>query len=162
MLKLTQTPLVIISLLTLMFSLSAHAQSDSQRQKHFNTGGGNLAISGYDPVSYQLGTPRVGSRDYSWIYKGIHYRFASQKNKDTFKANPDKYEPACGGWCAWAMLDGDKVEIDPKSYRVIGGRLHLFFDGIFSDTRAKWIAKRDDSGQAKRVAQKWQRFVPSK
>lgn len=158
----TQTHIVLFSLLALLFSSAVQAQSDAQRQKHFNTGAGNLAISGYDPVSYHLGKPRVGSRDYSWIYKGIHYRFSSQKNKDTFKANPSKYEPACGGWCAWAMLDSEKVEIDPKSYLIIGGKLHLFFDGVFADTRKRWLAKRDNTGQAKTVARKWQRFVPSK
>jgi len=111
-----------------------------------------LAISGYDPVAYFPeggGAAVKGKPGIEFAYKGAVYRFASEANRERFKAEPRKYEPAYGGWCAWAMLDGEKVEVDPKSFIVRDSRLFLFFDGFFADTRAKWQRADHDAEEAK-------------
>ncbi len=105
-----------------------------------------LAIEGYDPVAYFPeggGKPAKGKADLAYTHRGVEYRFATQANLDAFKKDPEKYEPAYGGWCAWAMADtGKKVEIDPKAFRITNGRLFLFYTDIFTDTRNSW--KKDE------------------
>lgn len=110
--------------------------------------GEKLAIKGYDPVAYfpEGGEKALkGDKKIVTDYKGVVYRFASTGHRDLFLANPARYEPTYGGWCAWAMLDGDKVEPDPKSFIVKDDRLFLFYDGLLADTRAKWLKTNHDA-----------------
>lgn len=136
------------------------AQDTSVRQKQFNLKKG-LALQGYDPVSYQHGGPKKGKSSLSLKHQGVTYHFSSSANRQRFQENPARYEPAYGGWCAWAMLDGEKVKINPSSYKVVGGKTHLFYDGLLGDTRKRWNDKKDDRGQAARAQAKWRRFVGS-
>ncbi|MBX3390861.1 MAG: hypothetical protein KF691_15540 [Phycisphaeraceae bacterium] len=102
--------------------------------------GNNLAIEGYDPVAYFVGgKPLKGSANITSTWRGVQYRFASKENRDTFNANPDKFAPTYGGWCASAMgAKGTKVEIDPTNFKVKDGRLHLFYKDFFSDALKDW------------------------
>lgn len=105
--------------------------------------GTRLGISGYDPVAYFPeggGKARKGQEGIKLEHRGVVYRFASEANRAQFEKDPGKYEPAHGGWCSWAMREGDKVEIDPESFIVKDGRLFLFYNGFWGDTRAKWLA----------------------
>ena len=100
-----------------------------------------LAISGYDPVSYfpEGGAkPKKGSKKIEFVHAGVRYRFANTQNKAAFERTPERFEPAYGGWCAYAMAKNDKVGIDPKSYLIQEGRLLLFYDGFLADTRKRW------------------------
>ncbi len=103
---------------------------------------GKPAIEGYDPVAYFPeggGAPKKGDKQFSFVYRGVTYWFASAENLSVFKKSPKKYEPAYGGWCAYAMgASGEKVEIDPKSFKITDGRLYLFYKDFFNDTRATW------------------------
>ncbi|MCX5688824.1 MAG: peroxiredoxin-like family protein [Planctomycetota bacterium] len=102
-----------------------------------------LAISGYDPVSYfpQGGSkPLKGDSKYEVFHMGARYWFANVANRDAFLKDTSKYEPSHGGWCSWAMREGDKVEVDPTSFIVKDGRLFLFYKGFLADTRSKWLA----------------------
>lgn len=126
---------LIVSLLAL--ALTAFAQVPVE---HVNTSNSE-ALSGYDPVSYFEGTPQKGNADLTLEQAGVVYRFASEKNRAVFQANPQRYEPAYGGWCAYAMLDGDKVGIDPETYKLIDGRLYLFYNGFWGDTLKRWNKK---------------------
>ncbi|MBK6940033.1 MAG: YHS domain protein [Planctomycetes bacterium] len=109
--------------------------------RSFNLDDDGLALSGYDPVAYFEiggGKPAKGDAKHVFTYRGVKYRFANEANLATFKADPRAYEPCYGGWCAYAMARGDKVEIDTESFLVVDGKLYLFFNGLFADTRAKW------------------------
>lgn len=105
-----------------------------------------LAIEGYDPVAYFPeggGKPRKGDKGTTFTHNGITYRFTSKEHLELFKSNPDKYEPAHGGWCTYAMgASGEKVEVDPESYVVENGRLFLFYKGFFADTRKQFLADK--------------------
>ena len=128
--------------------------------EHLNLGKSGLAISGYDPVSYfpEGGSkPRKGKAELSLTDRGVTWRFASKDNLERFKKEPAKYEPDYGGWCAFAMADGQKVEVDPKSYVIQGGRLMLFYKSFFNDTRKSWLKKPDElEGKANRA---WSKIV---
>ena len=129
---------VSISILLLLGSIATFAQTDALRQKHYNLDDG-LAIEGYDPVSYFDGKPAEGKSNLTYSYKGVIYRFSNQGNLAKFKSAPEKYEPAYGGWCAYAMGEnGEKVKVDPETYKIVDGKLYLFYNFWANNTLEKW------------------------
>ncbi len=125
----------------------------------YNLPKSHLAIEGYDPVSYFPeggGKPMKGLELFQAEHGGVTYRFASKENMAAFQADPAKYEPAYGGWCAYAMAKGKKVEVDPKSFTLTGGRLNLFYKGLFSDTRSDWL--KDDAALKKNADESWKKI----
>ncbi len=123
-----------------IFSLSVVAQdAGTLRKKHFNLESG-LAIKGYDPVAYFAQNKAVqGKKELAVSYQGILYYFSSEANKEAFKAAPFKYEPEYGGWCAYAMgQNGEKVTVDPETFKILNGRLYLFYNRYFTNTLKDW------------------------
>jgi len=117
------------------------------RRKSFNVDETGLALQGYDPISYlDKAGPKEGKKEHAFVHRGITYRFATAENKAKFEAEPSKYEPPYGGWCAWAVIDGDKVEIDPMNYEVIDGRVYLFYKGWLGNAKKKWDDKLKAEG----------------
>lgn len=120
----------------LFFSTAAFA-------KPINTGWfSSDAIKGYDTVAYFTENKAVkGSKDFSHKWKSANWQFSSQKNLNLFKTNPGKYAPQYGGYCAYAMADGKKVSIDPKSFDLKDGKLYLNYS---KSVQKKWKVKIDD------------------
>lgn len=116
---------------------------------------GMPAVSGYDVVAYRDGEPARGTSEFTSFHQGVKYTFSSAANLWKFAETPEAYAPAYGGWCAWAMLDGDKVEVDPLSYKIVDGELLLFYNGFFGNTLKKWNKVGDDQGQAAKAAGEW-------
>lgn len=134
------------------------AQSPALRQKQYNLEKG-IALSGYDPVSYFKKNPTKGSKSYVVVHEGVTYQFSSAANAETFKKNPAANEPQYGGWCAYAMgaANGEKVEINPETYKIINGKLYLFYNKLFNNTLSDW---NKDEGNLKVKADKnWQRVA---
>lgn len=93
--------------------------------------GANVAVSGYDTVSYfqSDGVPVKGDARFAVKYNGAVWHFANQANADTFKANPNAYAPRYGGHCAWAIgANGRLAPGDPKLYKIVDGKLYLNFN----------------------------------
>jgi YHS domain-containing protein len=130
---------IILALLILgVVTQSVYGQSDELRKQHFNVKK-NVALEGYDPVSYFDGVPLEGNPDIKFVYKNITYQFASLGNQAKFKLAPDKYEPFYGGWCAFAMGEsGEKVKIDPETFKILNGRLYLFYNFWGNNTLVDW------------------------
>ena len=153
--------LAIISL-TLFLATGAWAQTDKdQRRAHFNLDSKGVALKGYDPVSYHDGQPQEGRSEFAFEYNGIRYLFASRENQERFQTDPMQYEPAYGGWCAWAMLDDDKVDINPESFKMIDGRVYVFYNGFWGDTLKKWNAraeKETESALVKKADTNWSKI----
>jgi YHS domain-containing protein len=104
-----------------------------------------VALQGYDPVSYFKSEPTEGKQDISFSHNGVIYYFSSEENKKTFKENPTKYEPQYGGYCAYAIGDnGEKVSIDPETYKIIDGKLYLFYNQFFTNTLKSWNKNEDE------------------
>jgi hypothetical protein len=101
-----------------------------QERSSFNTGYfGNVAILGYDPVAYFTdGRAVKGSPDISQSWLGTTWHFASTAHRDAFVAEPMRYAPQYGGFCAGSMSIGLITDnIDPKNgWRIIDGKLYLF------------------------------------
>lgn len=104
--------------------------------------GSNVAVSGYDTVSYFQGngTPVRGDARYKVEYNGAVYHFANQANANTFKANPESYAPQYGGHCAWAMSRGSLAPGDATLYKIHNGKLYLNFN---PNVQSTWLGDVD-------------------
>jgi YHS domain-containing protein len=92
-----------------------------------------VANGGYDFVSYFTDNKAVkGSSKFTHEINGVKYQFASAEHKDFFKGNPTKYLSVCDGYCAWGVAEkGIKVPVNPETFKVVGNKLYLFFNGDF-------------------------------
>jgi YHS domain-containing protein len=110
-----------------------------ERIKHFNLEKG-IAIQGYDPVAYfTMKKARKGNPKIELTSSGVKYLFSTEENKKEFEKNPSKYEPQYGGWCAYAIGDnGKKVEINPETFKILDGKLYLFYNAYFNNTLKEW------------------------
>ncbi len=149
--------------LTLTFFLallvgSLFAQSDGARKKNFNIKK-NVAIEGYDPVSYFDNKPAEGKSSLAFAHNGVTYWFSTAANLAKFKASPEKYEPAYGGWCAYAMGEtGEKVKIDPETYKIIDGKFYLFYNFWGNNTLSDW--NKNEKPLKGKADQNWKKFIP--
>ena len=102
----------------------------------------NVAVQGYDPVAYfKNGAPVKGLEDYKTKYMGAEFRFASQENLDLFLSDPEAYAPQYGGYCAWAIADGNYAKGNAKHWAIVDGKLYLNFS---RDIQKKWDKDRPD------------------
>lgn len=107
-----------------------------------------VAIQGYDPVAYVTESAAVeGDAGITADYNGATYQFASAANRDAFVANPAKYAPQYGGFCAYAVSKGYTAPIDPQAFSVVDDKLYLNFSksvrGIWSKDIPGNIVKGD-------------------
>jgi YHS domain-containing protein len=87
---------------------------------------GDVAIKGYDPVAYFADArPVKGSKDHELEWNGATWRFASEDHLAAFEAEPERYAPQYGGYCAWAVSQGYTANIDPEAWRIVEDRLYL-------------------------------------
>jgi len=116
--------LALLAFATMIAVAAPRAAEDGAKPAVFQTEG--VAIRGYDPVAYFVeGKPVEGSADYTADYEGATWHFASAANRDLFAADPAKYAPAYGGYCAYGMAQGGKVPIDPNSWKIVDEVLYL-------------------------------------
>lgn len=102
---------------------------------------GGAAIRGYDPVAYFTEDDAVkGSPEHSFTYQGATWQFSSAENREKFAAEPEKYAPAYGGYCAWAVSQGYTAPIDPGAWSIRDGRLYLNYS---KTVRARWALDKD-------------------
>jgi YHS domain-containing protein len=149
---------IIVPILILTVTIqSAYGQSGDFRKQHFNTKK-NVALEGYDPVSYFDGVPLEGDPDIKFVYKHVTYQFASPDNLSKFKLTPEKYEPAYGGWCAYAMGEtGEKVKIDPETFKILDGKLYLFYNFWGNNTLQDW--QKDEKKLKDAADHNWKNIV---
>ena len=146
-----------IAILFLLTGPLGHAQTHA-RKKNFNLTEAGVAIEGYDPVSYFVSKRAMeGKKELSLSYDGVIYYFSSPTNRDAFKANPVKFAPEYGGWCAFAMGDsGDRVEVDPETFKIVDSKLSLFYKKLFNNTLNSW--NKDEAGLKSRADKNWRNY----
>jgi YHS domain-containing protein len=124
--------------LLIALSLAAPAYSAQPEINTLDSDGG-YAIKGYDPVAYFTeGGPRKGKPEFKAEYKGAKWLFASAGNKALFEADPAKYAPAYGGYCAYGVSQNYLVKIVPDAWAIRGDKLYLNYDKSVQKT---WAAK---------------------
>lgn len=125
-----------IALATLV--TSAHA-ADSKAYLHsYNLPASGVALDGYCPVAYFAGKPLKGKREHAVKHNDVWYLFVNADAKRTFEANPKKYLPAYGGWCAFGMSVEDKFPVDPTNFKIVDGQLMLFLKNKNIDALKLW------------------------
>jgi YHS domain-containing protein len=147
-----------MAMMTGLFSIAAVAQDPSAlRKKQFNLDD-NIAIDGYDPVAYfKVNKAVKGKKDLAVSHQGVIYYFSSAENKEEFKKNPSPYEPEYGGWCAYAMGEkGEKVSIDPATFKILNGKLYLFYNRFFNNTLKSW--NKDEAKLKPAADASWKKF----
>lgn len=117
-----------------------------------------IAIQGNDPVAFfTLKAPVKGKSDFTSEFQGARYRFHSGKSKAAFDANPAKYVPQFGGYCAFGVSRGKLVEIDPEAFQIVEGRLLLQYSkGVRDDFN------KDAAGNLKKADGNWAKLVATK
>ena len=148
----------LILIVVALLSITTFAQTVTKRTTEFNLEK-KVAIQGYDPVAYFKQKKAVkGKKELSSSFEGVIYYFSSQANKDTFAKSPSSYEPQYGGWCAYAMgANNEKVEIDPETFKIIEGKLYLFYNAYFNNTLKSW--NKDETNLKKKADANWAKII---
>ncbi len=116
-----------------------------------NLNSNGVAIQGYDPVAYFTeNMPVKGSGVYVASHDGAVYWFSSAENQKAFKADPAKYVPAYGGFCAYGVAQGVKVPIDPTAFKIVDGQLYL---NITHQVQKTW--EKDIPGYISKANNNW-------
>lgn len=145
---------VMAALLAIAAISTSHAMDDV-KTKIYTGWLSNVAINGYDPVAYfTVGTPTKGNSDFTDQWGGATWKFANAANRDKFSANPEKYAPQYGGYCAWAIAEkNDLVKTSPKAWAIKDGKLYLnYSSGVQKDwdkDPAGFITKGDSNWTSK-------------
>jgi YHS domain-containing protein len=145
----------------LLFSLALAAvvlPSSAQSRTLLNLDKGGLAIQGYDPVAFFTeGKPVKGKPEFPARHNGALYYFASKEHRDLFKADPAKYEPSFGGYCAYGVSRNKLVEIDVEAFQIVNNRLLLQYSkGVREDFN------KDTKGNLAKADGNWPGLVEKK
>ncbi len=145
--NLVRPPLIL--LLALIATVIGSAGQALAIDPVFNESG--TAIRGYDPVGYFTeGEAVEGSAEFVTEYNGAQWRFASAENRDQFAADPEKYAPQYGGYCAWAVANNYTASTDPDAWSIKDGKLYLNYSKF---VRARWAV--DKSGNIAKANKNW-------
>lgn len=135
---------------TLTISTPSYAVVETSTSE-VNTNVQGLAMHGYDPVAYfTSGGPRKGKEKYAVRHTGGTYYFENAKNKDAFMADPDRYLPQYGGFCAMGIALGKKLDGDPNVWKVVNNKLYL---NVNEDVSVAW--NRDIPGNLYKANENW-------
>lgn len=135
--------------LTILLATTMAAPAYAAKPAYFSRGGS--AINGYDPVAYFTEKrPQKGSKTNSLSWNGALWLFKSSKNKALFEANPHKYAPQYGGYCAYAVSKGATAKTEPDAWEIKSGKLYLNYNRTVHS-----IWKRDVPGNISRANANW-------
>lgn len=141
----------VLSLLVSVASVGYASAYDITSKAAVNVTTAKIALQSHDPVAYfTVGKPVLGQEKYSTEHEGAIYRFSSEANLNTFKADPAKYAPLHGGFCQQGAAGGRKLDGDPNLFRVADGRL-----AVFSYPAALEAFNKDPAGNAKKAETNW-------
>lgn len=118
----------------LLIAFAGMAQVSQAKDPYVYAPGG-LALSGYDPVSYfSESGPVPGRPEYSLIWRGALWRFASADSLMVFEMNPTAFAPQFGGYCTYSVANGSNSTSQPDAWLIVGGRLYLMHNIAMVET----------------------------
>ncbi|TXT40636.1 MAG: hypothetical protein FD135_1062 [Comamonadaceae bacterium] len=127
---------------------------DEQSTSALNVDAKGIALKGFDPVSYfSSGGPVPGKAELFAKYQDATYQFASSQNRDSFIADPAKYTPAYGGFCAMGVALEQKLDVDPQLWRIVDGKLYL---NVHKGAQSRWL--EDVKGNLAKADKNWPRL----
>lgn len=138
--------LASITLMLCVLSLQGYAQTSA---KVFSTTDG--AIRGYDPVAFFVEQkPVKGKKDFSFEWNEATWYFSSQENLAAFKADPAKYAPQYGGYCAFGTAEGHKAPTDTDTWTLLDGKLYFNYN---KNVQRDWL--KDTNGYIEKADKNW-------
>ena len=141
----------LLCLLSLTIIVSVFACKKTEPSSEINITDGNVAIKGYDPVAYFTDMkPVKGLPEFEYSWKGARWRFSSESHREMFGADPEKYAPRYGGYCAYAVSQGKLADIDPDSWTIYESRLYL---NLNQDVQQLW--EKDKPGYIRKADENW-------
>jgi YHS domain-containing protein len=130
--------------------LASHAY-DENSTAAINVDAKGIGLKGHDPVAYfTVGAPTAGKAEFTASHAGVTYLFASAANRDAFKANPDKFAPQFGGFCAMGVALNKKLDGDPSAWTIAGDKLYV---NVNKDVEKKY--REDVAGNNKKAEANW-------
>ena len=129
---------------TLLFALVLFFGAQTSFSQSVLTNAEKVAIDGYDVVAYHKQSKAVkGTKKHQTTHQGVKYYFSSKAHKKAFVKNPTAYLPQYGGYCAFAIAaKGQKVPVNPETFKVVDGKLYLFFNDMYQgkkmNTKVYW------------------------
>nr|WP_270935229.1 YHS domain-containing (seleno)protein [Roseomonas sp. MO-31] len=135
----------------LLLAVPTRATAWPRRVNH----AGGIALRGFDTVAWhEEGRPRAGNPDIAAEWAGVTWHFADRAHRDRFAATPDAFAPRYGGFCAFGVARGYKVDFDPDAWHIAQGRLYLNYD---RGVQRQWL--RDIAGNIARAETNWPRLA---
>jgi YHS domain-containing protein len=117
-----------------------------------------VALEGYDPVAYFVSNEAYkADGSYTYSYEGLTWNFKTSDNLESFKADPAKYIPVFGGFCAYELADEELVYSKPEFWHIHNGQVYLFsrksaqekwfrdMDAMIVKAQAHWNALKNPS-----------------
>ena len=87
------------------------------------------AIQGYDPVAFfKESKPVIGKKEFTYSWNGASWYFSIQENLEAFKADPERYAPQYGGWCAYGTAEGHKSPTQPETWTIVDNKLYFNYN----------------------------------
>lgn len=130
-----------------LLGLNVSARDDERVNRSRN----GLGLKGYDPVVYFMEARAAqGSASFEYQYQATRYRFVNAANRDLFAANPGRYVPQYGGFCAYAVSRGYTADIDPEAWAVVDGKLYLNYS-----KRVRGLWQEDVQGNIRKADANW-------
>lgn len=154
--SLNPTTLIVAILTFASFSSTGRAADEYNVTTGLSLAGAPIGVHGVDAVA--LSTYNVvadGNAEFTAVVDGVSYYFASQQTVNLFKADPEKYLPQYGGYCAFAVTLGKKLDGDPRYADIVDGKLYLFVNAavfekyklnkeeVLSKAREMWPSIKD-------------------
>jgi YHS domain-containing protein len=126
------------------------SSSTALAQQATSASGPRIALDGHDPISYfDAGRPEKGSSQFSFAFDDAVYWFKSADHLAKFVADPERYAPQYGGYCAVTMSGGEKGPANPEAWTISDGKLYVFRGKIgvdkFNGNPAEVVALADAS-----------------
>lgn len=139
---------VFMTALLLAGLLTSHQLQAADVDAVYTTFFSNKAIKGFDAVAYfTQGKPVKGVDEFSFHYLDAEWLFSSEEHMNLFKSDPEAYAPQYGGYCAYAMAEGETVSAEPELWTIYNGKLYLNYsrriNAIWNEDKDSFIAKAD-------------------
>ena len=132
-------------------ALPSHAEDEYNVSTGTTTDGVPLGVHGVDTVALStLNAVAEGDAVHTVVDDGVAYYFASADSARRFKADPGKYKPQYGGFCAYAVALGKKLDGDPRYGDVVDGKLYLFVNAAAFEKY-----KKDVKGTLRKAEKTW-------
>jgi YHS domain len=143
------------ALALVMAHLVAQGCSRVSAASSINKGPDGVALKGYDVVAYFTESkPVMGTKEFQHEWNGAKWQFASAANRDLFAADPGRYAPQYGGYCAFGVSEGHKAKVDPNIWKIVNGKLYLNYDAGVGN---QW--QKDIPGRIAKADKNWPKVM---